>query len=153
MASNSRCSSASGLMSWKGGNQLTPTSYSDCGLQPVLPSAASSWAGLTSNCQPPTSAVNSWRLPIAETISQWQIDSICGLGMDCIENTTSISSSIVACARCLAVALVLLRVTKLLSSSDCFLVSYSCCQVSCYNIFSLVENALFYRYCLLAFNA
>jgi hypothetical protein len=42
-----------------GDNHLPPTSYCDRWLQVVLPSAASSWAGLISSCQPPTSAVNS----------------------------------------------------------------------------------------------
>jgi hypothetical protein len=51
-------SSASGLKSLQGGDHLTPTSYSDRWLWPVLPSAASSRAGLTSNCQNLNSAVN-----------------------------------------------------------------------------------------------
>jgi hypothetical protein len=38
---------------------LTPTSYSDRWSQPVVPIPASFRAGLTSNCQHPTSAVNS----------------------------------------------------------------------------------------------
>jgi hypothetical protein len=52
-------SSVSRLTSSQGGDHLTPTSYSDRWFQLVLPSAASYWAGLTSNCQPPTLAVNS----------------------------------------------------------------------------------------------
>jgi hypothetical protein len=55
-------SSASGLTSLQGGDHLTPTSYSDPWLQLAPSSAASSWAGLNSNCQPAASAVNS-RLP------------------------------------------------------------------------------------------
>jgi hypothetical protein len=38
---------------------LTPTSYSNRWFQPVVPTAAISRAALTSNCQHPTSAVNS----------------------------------------------------------------------------------------------
>jgi hypothetical protein len=44
-------SSTSGLYSLQGGDRLTPTSYSDRWLRPVLPSADSSRAGLTSNEQ------------------------------------------------------------------------------------------------------
>jgi hypothetical protein len=46
-ASNGGRSSDSGLTSWQGGDHFTPTSYSDRWLHPVLPSAASSRAGLT----------------------------------------------------------------------------------------------------------
>jgi hypothetical protein len=72
-----------------------------------LPSAASSRAGLTSNCQPPTSAVNS-QLTSSRTNSQCTIGSLCSLSADRIENTASNSFFSVVCTRCLAVALVLL---------------------------------------------
>jgi hypothetical protein len=47
------------------------------------------------------------------------IDSLCRLGADRIENAASKSDSIVACVHCLAMALVLLRVTQSLLSSGC----------------------------------
>jgi hypothetical protein len=56
-ASNDGRSSASGLTSLQGGDHLTPISYSDHWLQPVLPSPARFRAELTSNCQTPASAV------------------------------------------------------------------------------------------------
>jgi hypothetical protein len=59
-ASKGGRSYASGLKRSQGDDHLTPTSYSDRWLQPVLPSAASSRVDLTSNCQPPTLTVSSW---------------------------------------------------------------------------------------------
>jgi hypothetical protein len=47
-------SSASGLTPLQGGDHLKPTSYFDRWLQLVRPSAASSQAGLTYNCQRPS---------------------------------------------------------------------------------------------------
>jgi hypothetical protein len=129
-ASNGGRSSASRLTSLQGGDHLTPTSYSDRWLQLILPSTASSRAGLTSSCQPPTSSVSS-RLTLSRTIfqlpnwrsqsqcqcqgyvmtdSQRPVGSLCSLCADCVENIASNSSSIVACARCLAMALVLLSI-------------------------------------------
>jgi hypothetical protein len=48
------------------------------------------------------------------------MDSICSLDMDSTENTASKSYSIVVCALCLAMALVLLSVTQPLPNNGCF---------------------------------
>jgi hypothetical protein len=45
-------------MSLHGDNLHMPTSYSECWIQLVIPSATCSQAGLTSNCHTPTSAAN-----------------------------------------------------------------------------------------------
>jgi hypothetical protein len=69
-ASSGGRSPASGLKSLQGGDCLTPTSYSDRWLRPILLSAASSPAGLTSNCLPPNSADNSQLVFYSQNQSQ-----------------------------------------------------------------------------------
>jgi hypothetical protein len=93
-ASNGRRSPASGLTSLQGGDHLTPISHSDRWLQPVLLLAARSRAGLTSNCQPPTSAASS---RLASELVSFQLPKI--LGTVRIENTAS-NSSIVSSRSC-----------------------------------------------------
>jgi hypothetical protein len=68
----------------------------------LLASATSSRVEVTSNCVPPTSTVNS-RL---DTELKRKTDFWCSLGADRTQNTASNSSSLVACARCLAMAMV-----------------------------------------------
>jgi hypothetical protein len=92
------------LAGWR--RSLSPTSYSDRCLQRMLPWAASFRAGLTSNCQTPTSLVILDWLP-SRSNTQRKIDSLCSLGADGIENTYFNSASIITCARCLVMTLVL----------------------------------------------
>jgi hypothetical protein len=61
-----------------------------------------------------THVVEGWPLLILQLLvsvldTQFKIDSLCIPGADRTDNTASNSSSILACVRCLAMALVLLR--------------------------------------------
>jgi hypothetical protein len=125
------------LKSLQSGDHLMPASHSDRWLQPVLPSAASSRAELTSNYQPPNSPVNS------RPVSERRIDFLYSLFADRTENTASSSSFIVACIRCLAMALILLRIYTAVPEKRLFLwFPYSSCHVS-YHSLKELPNTVF----------
>jgi hypothetical protein len=97
MASNGGLSSASR----QGDDHLTPASCSDRWLHD------NSFNCQLPGCQPQTSVINF--LLAFELNSQRTIDSFCSVVRDRTENIISNSFSISVCARCLAMALVLLR--------------------------------------------
>jgi hypothetical protein len=96
--------SASGITSLRGGDHLTPTSYSDRWLQPLAPGL--DWLP-TAKLELQLPTLN-W-LPSC-TNSQHTVDCLCSPNADRIENTASNSSFIIAYIRYLVTALILLHV-------------------------------------------